>query len=198
MSTHSHGPYTRPLFVCVSLLPHRYWPIRPLATCTAWIAIDDSREDNGALQVIPGSHTARTLLHHEHRDDPEHLALDLALPTTSFDHARAVTLTLEPGQVSFHDVFLVHGSEPNRSSRSRRGMTVRFMPTTSVYNHTSASSAARLSGSGLGCERREQHRRPCVLDGPRHPPPRQPAVRCGEPRRRAVLLRPKYEAENKL
>ena len=142
MSTHSHGPYTRPLFVCVSLLPHRYWPIRPLATCTAWIAIDDSREDNGALQVIPGSHTVRTLLHHEHRDDPEHLALDLALPTTSFDHARAVTLTLEPGQVSFHDVFLVHGSEPNRSSRSRRGMTVRFMPTTSVYNHTSASNAA--------------------------------------------------------
>ena len=100
------------------------------------------QEDNGALQVIPGSHTARTLLHHEHRDDPEHLALDLALPTTSFDHARAVTLTLEPGQVSFHDVFLVHGSEPNRSSRSRRGMTVRFMPTTSVYNHTSASNAA--------------------------------------------------------
>ena len=29
-----------------------YWPIRPLATCTVWIAIDKSDRDNGCLKVI--------------------------------------------------------------------------------------------------------------------------------------------------
>ena len=33
-----------------------YWPIRPLATCTAWAAMDDSAIDNGTLRCIPGSY----------------------------------------------------------------------------------------------------------------------------------------------
>ena len=36
-----------------------YWPIQPLATCTAWVAIDDSNVGNGCLRVIPGSHTGQ-------------------------------------------------------------------------------------------------------------------------------------------
>ena len=40
---------------------------------------------------------------------------------------------LAPGQISLHDVFLIHGSAPNRSEQPRRGMTLRYMPTTSTY-----------------------------------------------------------------
>ena len=29
-----------------------YWPMRPLATCTVWIAVDDSTTENGCLRVI--------------------------------------------------------------------------------------------------------------------------------------------------
>ena len=39
-----------------------YWPLKPLSTCTVWIAIDDSHQDNGCLNVIPGSHKNPTLL----------------------------------------------------------------------------------------------------------------------------------------
>ena len=39
-----------------------YWPIRPLATTTAWIAIDDSTTENGCMRVIPGSHAAGSSL----------------------------------------------------------------------------------------------------------------------------------------
>ncbi|MCZ6642247.1 MAG: phytanoyl-CoA dioxygenase family protein, partial [Gammaproteobacteria bacterium] len=35
--------------------------------------------------------------------------------------------------ISLHDVYLMHGSEANTSDRPRRGMTLRYMPTTSVY-----------------------------------------------------------------
>src|SRR5271154_5706329 len=32
-----------------------YWPIRPLATCTAWVALDPSAVANGCLRGIPRS-----------------------------------------------------------------------------------------------------------------------------------------------
>ena len=114
-----------------------YWPIRPLATCTAWLAVDDSTTENGCLRVIRGSHRDRSLLQHE-TNPSEDLTLNQELLKTEFDEARAVDLVLEKGQISLHDVFLVHGSEPNTSPWSRRGMTMRFMPTTSVFDHALA------------------------------------------------------------
>jgi hypothetical protein len=46
-------PLTPPL--CVLSLRREYWPIRPLATCTVWMAIDDCTLENGCLQMVPGS-----------------------------------------------------------------------------------------------------------------------------------------------
>ena len=111
-----------------------YWPIRPLATCTVWIAIDASTRENGCLRVIPGSHQPRQLARHQQNDAPG-LALNLELERDQFDEASAVDIVLEPGQLSLHDVYLYHGSEANRSEHPRRGMTLRYMPTTSVYCH---------------------------------------------------------------
>lgn len=110
-----------------------YWAIRPLETCTVWIAIDDATVENGCLQVIPGSHRERRLFSHGHNPSPD-LTLGLELRPETFDESTAVDLVLEAGQVSLHDVYLAHGSEPNRSDRPRRGMTLRFMPATSLYD----------------------------------------------------------------
>ena len=111
----------------------KYWHMRPLATCTVWMAIDDSTRENGCLQVIRGSHREQRLRQHETNDNPG-LALNLELPATEFDPSRCVDLVMEAGQISLHDVYLVHGSQPNRSAFPRRGMTLRFMPTTSHYD----------------------------------------------------------------
>lgn len=111
-----------------------YWPIEPLATCTAWIAIDAATPENGCLRVIPGSHRSKTLAKHN-VSNAEGIALNLELDATEFNEDEAVDIVLEPGQLSLHDVYLYHGSEPNHSDHSRRGMTLRFMPTTSVYRH---------------------------------------------------------------
>ncbi len=43
-----------------------YWPIRPLANCTVWVALDPSTSDNGCLRVIPGSHRPRQCHPHLH------------------------------------------------------------------------------------------------------------------------------------
>ncbi|MBX2882473.1 MAG: phytanoyl-CoA dioxygenase family protein [Granulosicoccus sp.] len=119
-----------------------YWPISPLATCTVWIAVDAATEENGCLQVIPGSHKNQQLATH-HQNDADGLALNLELDGSQFDPADAVPIVLEPGQVSLHDVYLYHGSEPNQSRHPRRGMTLRYMPTSSVYQHDNAKPSAK-------------------------------------------------------
>ena len=109
-----------------------YWPIRPLATCSVWIAVDAATPANGCLRVIPGSHRRRRLGRHDF-NGAQGLSLPLELQADEFDPAGARDIVLEAGQVSLHDVFLIHGSEPNVSNQPRRGMTLRYMPTTSVY-----------------------------------------------------------------
>ena len=110
-----------------------YWPIRPLATCTVWIAIDDSTTENGCLRVIRGSHKDKNLRAHATNPDPN-LTLNQELPLTADDESRVTDIVLKAGQISLHDVFLAHGSAANTSGKPRRGMTLRLMPTTSVFD----------------------------------------------------------------
>src|SRR5579872_4907853 len=46
-----------------------YWPIRPLATCTVWVAIDNVSPENGAMRYIPGSHKNGIQEHFTDRSD---------------------------------------------------------------------------------------------------------------------------------
>ena len=116
-----------------------YWPIRPLATCSVWIAVDAATPENGCLRVIPGSHRRRELGKHDF-NAAAGLSLPLEIEASEFDEAAARDIILDVGQVSLHDIYLIHGSEPNRSDRSRRGMTLRYMPTTSRYCRELADS----------------------------------------------------------
>ena len=47
----------------------QYWPIRPLATCTVWIAIDSATRENGCMQFIPGSHKEKKILKHNQKNN---------------------------------------------------------------------------------------------------------------------------------
>jgi len=109
-----------------------YWPIRPLANCTVWVALEPSTVENGCLRVIPGSHRARTLHEHLHEDRSD-LTLNQRLAAGTFDERDAVDIELEPGQMSLHDVYMIHGAAPNMSGRRRSGVALRYMPSTSVF-----------------------------------------------------------------
>ncbi|NKB56568.1 MAG: phytanoyl-CoA dioxygenase family protein [Alphaproteobacteria bacterium] len=115
-----------------------YWPIRPLATCTAWIAVDDSTPENGCLRVIKGSHKTKRLRPHDTNTDPN-LTLNQELPLTTDDENSIANIVLKAGQISLHDVFLAHGSAANTSGKPRRGMTLRFMPTSSIFDRALAT-----------------------------------------------------------
>jgi hypothetical protein len=121
-----------------------YWPIRPLATCTAWIALDPSTRENGCLRVVPGSHAGKKLYSHL-REDRDDLVLTNRISDPAFDEKTAVDIELEPGQMSLHDVYMIHGATVNRSPRRRAGVAIRYMPGTSVFDRE-LMPASRTSG----------------------------------------------------
>ena len=108
-----------------------YWPIRPLATCTVWVALEPSTRENGCLRVIPGSHRDR-ITHAHLNEDRDDVVLNERMAPDTFDEAQAVDIELEPGRMSMHDVFMIHGANVNRSSIRRTGVALRYMPGTSV------------------------------------------------------------------
>jgi len=112
-----------------------YWPIRPLANCTVWVALEEATAENGCLRVIPRSHAGKQLHDHLHEDRTD-LTLNQRLADGSFDEASAVDLELQPGQMSLHDIYMLHGANANRSAKRRTGVALRYMPATSVFDRS--------------------------------------------------------------
>jgi ectoine hydroxylase-related dioxygenase (phytanoyl-CoA dioxygenase family) len=112
-----------------------YWPMRPLATCSVWVAVDPVTAHNGCMRFIPGSHQRQALYRH-HVSDRKDLVLNLELDQDQFDESTAVNVELEPGQMSLHDVRLIHGSLANTSGQRRAALIMRYMPATSHYDRS--------------------------------------------------------------
>jgi non-haem Fe2+, alpha-ketoglutarate-dependent halogenase len=118
-----------------------YWGLEPADIVTAWIALSESTRENGAMRVIPGTHAMQIV---PHRDT---FAADNLLSrgqeiSVEVDDARAVTLELEPGQMSLHHVKLIHASEPNPSDMRRVGLAIRYVPT--FVRQTAGTDSAML------------------------------------------------------
>ena len=113
-----------------------YYPIEPLETLTVWISLDGSKPEQGCMKFIPGSHRDhRIYAHHfEHRDD---YTLAQVIDDDQVDLGLARDIVLEAGQISLHDVYLVHGSDANHSDKRRMGLVLRILPASSFYNHNS-------------------------------------------------------------
>ena len=116
-----------------------YWPLRPPRTVTLWIALDDSRIENGCLRYVPGSHR-RGPLHHEQSPE-DGLVLNTTVVESEIDVGATRCVELSAGQLSMHEIYLVHGSAPNTSPRRRAGLTLRYMPATTLYDRSQQPGA---------------------------------------------------------
>lgn len=127
-----------------------YYPIRPLETLTMWIPLDDVTPQNGPMSYIPGSHKAHDLFKHSWQDNPE-ATINLVADDTYFNEADAEALVIRAGQVSFHDIYMIHGSTANRTDKRRAAFIVRLMPASSFYDHAlGAETGKKHLSQGYG------------------------------------------------
>ena len=105
-----------------------YWGLDPADVVTAWVALSDSTEENGAMKVIPGTQKMDQIAHNDTFRKDNLLSRGQEI-MVDVNPSQAVTLELKAGEVSLHHVRLIHGSEPNPSGRRRIGFAVRYIPT---------------------------------------------------------------------
>jgi non-heme Fe2+,alpha-ketoglutarate-dependent halogenase len=105
-----------------------YWGLDPEKVVTAWVALTDSNLESGCMKAIPGSHTQSHIPHVDtfHKDNLLTRGQEIAV---AVDESKAVDLILRPGEISLHDIKLVHGSAPNLSRDRRIGLAIRYLPT---------------------------------------------------------------------
>jgi ectoine hydroxylase-related dioxygenase (phytanoyl-CoA dioxygenase family) len=127
-----------------------YYPIRPLRVLTIWIALDDVTPENGPMRFIPGSHKGRKLYSHSWVEGDDK-TINLVCDPQHFDESTAESLILKAGQASFHDVYMIHGSQANHTDQRRAAFIIRLMPATSTYDHAlGAEIGKRHPAQGYG------------------------------------------------
>jgi ectoine hydroxylase-related dioxygenase (phytanoyl-CoA dioxygenase family) len=96
-----------------------YLKVQPGTCLAAWLALDDCDEENGCLQIVPGTHDIPELCPEE--ADISQSFTDVTVPLASGMQPRPVLM--KAGDVLFFNGQLVHGSFPNTSrERFRRAL----------------------------------------------------------------------------
>jgi len=105
-----------------------YWGLEPFEIVTAWIALSVSDKTSGCMRMLPGSHKGDVSPHVD-TFAPNNMLSRGQEVAVAVDEARSVDIILNPGEMSLHDVKIVHGSDPNESNDRRMGFAIRYIPT---------------------------------------------------------------------
>ena len=96
-----------------------YLRVQPGTCLAAWMAVDACDEENGCLQVVPGSHRLPLLC--TIKADITQSVTDITVPLP--EGMRPAPVIMQPGDVLFFNGQLIHGSLPNTSrTRFRRAL----------------------------------------------------------------------------
>lgn len=117
-----------------------YWGLSSPDVVSAWVALTESNEANGAMAVVPGTHLIDQVPHRDTFDDNNLLTRGQEI-AVDLDTSKAVRLDLKPGEISLHHVRIVHGSPPNPSDGRRIGYAIRYIPTTVRQLHGDDSAS---------------------------------------------------------
>lgn len=101
-----------------------FWPIGDAPLISAWVALSDSTQANGAMSYVPGSHKAGRLkaVDITHQSKPYDVLEDAALLGRKPQLVEAVA-----GTVIFHHGYSVHMAGANQTEEVRRAMTMVYI-----------------------------------------------------------------------
>ena len=126
-----------------------YLQVQPGTCMAAWMAIDPCDEENGCLQVVPGTHLLPTLCTKSADLDESFVDDTVDLPAGM----EAVPVIMQPGDVLFFNGQLVHGSYPNTSeNRFRRSLIGHYIMAEAEKVAKWYDPVIRMDGSHVAIE----------------------------------------------
>jgi phytanoyl-CoA hydroxylase len=101
-----------------------YLKVEPGTCIAAWVALDAADQENGGLEVVPGTHDMELFCPEEANSDVSFTRDYVPVP----EGLEAVPVVMQPGDVLFFNGQLVHGSQPNTSEdRFRRSFICHYV-----------------------------------------------------------------------
>jgi len=98
-----------------------YWECRPATLISCWITLDDAVRENGAMQVVPGSHL-QPVWHDQAKSTNALREIDEGV-----DRSKAKVIELPAGGVMMHHCQTLHYTQPNETDRQRRAYAIHYM-----------------------------------------------------------------------
>jgi chlorinating enzyme len=122
-----------------------YWKLTPHRVVTAWVALMPSIASNGGLQVVPGTHTQPMMPQRDTYAPNNALSRGQEM-AVQVREDQAVCLELQPGEMSLHHIWIVHGSKANTSNIPRIGIAIRYVSTEVKQDSPSKPLAVLVRG----------------------------------------------------
>ena len=103
------------------------------------------------MKFISGSHKARIIFSHSWQEGKDK-TINMVCYAKHFEDNDAEALIIRAGQMSFHDVYMIHSLQANRTNRRRAAFIIRLMPGSSFYDHDLGAEIGKkhpLQGYGV-------------------------------------------------
>ena len=123
-----------------------YFGLSPFEHVTAWVALTPSTEEMGCMQFLPGTHGEGQLLHAD-KPNPDLMLSRGQTIAKDIDETGAVSLIMQPGEVSFHHTLAIHRSRPNTTDELRIGIGISYIPTRVRHVGETRLSATLVRGT---------------------------------------------------
>jgi non-heme Fe2+,alpha-ketoglutarate-dependent halogenase len=122
----------------------QYWGLDTDKLVTAWLALSPASEQSGCMQVMPGSHRAEPMPHEDLYHDDNLLTRGQEI--VDIDESSAVSMPLQTGEISFHNIGIAHASSPNNTADRRIGLSFHYMPTNTRQLNSDWDCASLVRG----------------------------------------------------
>lgn len=129
-----------------------YLQAQPSPCIAAWMALDACDEDNGCMQVVPGSHQWPLLCAEKANSDTSFTDVTVPVPPGT----EVAPVLMQPGDVMFFHGCLVHGSTPNKTTDCfRRSLIAHYVEASTTQLTHYDLPALSMDGSLLEIEASE-------------------------------------------
>lgn len=122
-----------------------HWGLDSDRIVSVWLALTEVTRENGAMQMLPGSHRGGQVEHADTENKKNLLTRGQTI-VHDINEADTVWVTLEPGEVSLHHVDMWHASPPNTTDGRRLGVALRFITPDARQQRVSRDFATLVRG----------------------------------------------------
>jgi len=122
-----------------------YWGLTDSHEVTAWVALSPSTIKSGCVKFVPGTHKQSIVEHRDTFHDKNLLSRGQEL-SVEVDEDDAVSVELQPGEMSLHHGQVFHGSHKNRSNHRRIGLAIRYITPDMKQTTNDKTNATLVAG----------------------------------------------------